>query len=121
LAHEAPLKFKKTAQAIRQGGCLLVGLELSTKRAKLLKIMSVLEINNIFLRHFLCRYGNYSTFFNTNIRITFQERKLRHKRRNGTICAVSCPFMSAECGLHFLEVPYFMLSIVDQQQPFWSG
>jgi len=57
----------------------------------------------------------------TKIRINIQEPKLRRFYFFGGISATLCPFLSTECGPRCYEVPYFMLSIVDQQQPFWSG
>jgi len=66
-------------------------------------------------------YAANATALVTKIRIKFQERKLRQKTKNGAICAAFCPFLSIICGPRCSEVPYFKLSIVDQQQPFWSG
>jgi hypothetical protein len=44
---------------------------------------------------------------------------LRQKTKNGTICAAFCPFLSIICGPRRSEVPYFKLSIVDQQRTVW--
>jgi hypothetical protein len=66
-------------------------------------------------------FAAIATFQITKIRIKFQERKLRQKQKSSAFCATFCPVLSTVCGPRCSKVPYFKLSIVDQQQPFWSG
>jgi len=57
----------------------------------------------------------------TKIRINVQEPKFSRFHIFGGISATLCPVMSTECGPLYSEVLYFKVSIVDQQQPTWSG
>tara|TARA_B110000285_G_C14890111_1_gene498140 strand:- start:531 stop:782 length:252 start_codon:yes stop_codon:yes gene_type:complete len=66
-------------------------------------------------------FAAIATFQITKIRISFQEPKFGRFNIFGGISATFCPVLSTVCGPRCSEVPYFKLSIVDQQQPFWSG